>query len=183
VAFSGVIQNEDPSKSIPVFPEANTLRFTSNLTQPIYASVNAQTKAIFGISMQIIHKSSLNKNVNIATISEDLTYTVKIQPNSFAIYEVVPIFYDFSFSYSASQSVIVCSINPQTNSCLDPKGEKLANPNLGVKGVITKAQLADRKAMIKITNPFSDSIAEVTFIFHSRVFNHCDGKRIGQVYQ
>ncbi len=33
------------------------LKFTQNLTQPIYASVTADSKAIFGITMQIIHKS------------------------------------------------------------------------------------------------------------------------------
>jgi hypothetical protein len=134
--------------------------------------------------MQVIHKSSLHKNVTVATISEDLTYTVKIQPNSFAIYEVVPIFYGFDFSYSASQSVIVCAINPTTNSCIDPTSSNLTAPNLGVKGSITKAQLVDRKGRVKITNPFSDSIAEVTFIFHSRQAEHCEGdKKMGQVYQ
>lgn len=181
ITFHGVIQSENPSSSIQVFPEGNTLRFTKNLTQPIYASVTAQSKSIFGISMQIIHKSEVNKNVNIATISEDVTYTVKIAPNTFAIYEVVPIFYDFSFSYSSSQSIIVCSINPKTNSCIDPEGNN-STPNLGVKGVLTKAHLVDRKARIKITNPFSDSIAEVSFIFHSRIFDHCDDKKVGQVY-
>lgn len=122
VLFSGFIQTPDPANTIQVFAEANTLRFTKNLTLPIYVSVNAQTKSIFGISMQVIHKSQQNKNINIATISEDVAYTVKIQPNTYSIYEVVPIFYDFSFSYSSSQSIIVCPLNPETNSCIDPKG-------------------------------------------------------------
>jgi hypothetical protein len=57
VSYSGVIQGDDKTGSIQVFPESNTLRFTKNLTQPIYASVVADSKAIFGISMQVIHKS------------------------------------------------------------------------------------------------------------------------------
>jgi hypothetical protein len=130
--------------------------------------VVAQSKAIFGISMQVIHKSSIHKNVTIATISEDLTYTVKLQPSSYSIYEVVPIFHGFDFTYSSSQSVIVCALNPKTNTCIDPQGPQQNAPNLATRGSITKAELIDRKARIKITNPFSDSVAEVTFIFHSR---------------
>ena len=181
VTVNGVVSGEDRTSSIQVVPEGNTLRFTKNLTQPIYASVLADSKAIFGISMQVIHKSEAS-GVSVVSISEDLTYTVKIQPSSYAIYEVTPIFYDFSFSYSSSQSVIVCAVNPATNSCVDPQGEKLPNPNLSVKGEIEKATLTDRKARVKITNPFSDSIAEVSFIFHSRRLSHCEDKLIGKVY-
>lgn len=133
VSFNGVISADDKTSSIQIVPEGNTLRFTKNLTQPIYASVLADSKAIFGISMQVIHKSEAS-GVSVISISEDLTYTVKIQPSSYAIFEVTPIFYDFSFSYSSSQSIIVCPINPVTNSCIDPQGTKLVNPNLSVKG-------------------------------------------------
>lgn len=168
IVYNGFIQGADPKSSVQVVAEGNTLRFTKNLTQPIYASVVAQSKAIFGISMQVIHKSSVHKNVTIATISEDLTYTVKLQPSSYSIYEVVPIFHGFDFTYSSSQSVIVCAINPKTNTCIDPQGSQQNAPNLATRGSITKAELIDRKARIKITNPFSDSVAEVTFIFHSR---------------
>jgi hypothetical protein len=59
VNIGGFIQNEDSSKSLQVAAEGNTLRFTTNLTQPIYVSVGARTKAIFGISMQVIHKTSI----------------------------------------------------------------------------------------------------------------------------
>jgi hypothetical protein len=134
--------------------------------------------------MQVIHKSSVHKNVTVATISEDLTYTVKLQPNSYSIYEVVPIYNSFDFTYSSSQSIIVCAINPKTNACIDPDSPKVTPPNLGTRGSITKAELLNRKARIKMTNPFSDSIAEVTFIFHSREFDHCEvDKLIGQAYQ
>lgn len=69
VNFGGFIQGEDTEKSVQVAAEGNTLRFTTNLTQPIYVSVGAKSKAIFGISMQVIHKSSTHKNVTVATIS------------------------------------------------------------------------------------------------------------------
>lgn len=84
VTFSGVIQG-DNKNSIQVIPEINTLRFTSKLTQPIYASVTAESKAIFVISMQIIHKTEQNV-VNIVSVSEDLAYTVRIPPNSYSVY-------------------------------------------------------------------------------------------------
>jgi len=41
---------------------------------------------------------------------------------------------------------------------------------------------AERRARVKITNPFPDSTAEVTVIFHSRTIDHCDQKQIGKVY-
>ena len=56
-------------------------------------------------------------------------------------------------------------------------------PKLNYKGNITKVKMnADRKAKVKITNPFSDSIAEVAVIFHSRKFDHCETKKVGRVY-
>lgn len=57
VQLNGQIKHEDMTKSITVAPESNTLRFTHDLNQPILVSVHAESKAIFGISMQIIHKS------------------------------------------------------------------------------------------------------------------------------
>jgi hypothetical protein len=68
------------------------------------------------------------------------------------------------------------------NRCIDPNGKDEASPKLSVKGEITKAKLTNRKVRVKITNPFSDSIAEVQVIFHSRNFEHCDDKKIGTVY-
>ena len=91
-------------------------------------------------------------------------------------------FYEFDFSYEASQSVIACAINPTTGMCLNAS-DPLTAPSLNYKGKITKASLSeDRKAKVKITNPFADSIAEVTVIFHSRTFGHCEKKLIGKVY-
>lgn len=57
VQLSGQVKHEDMTKSISVAPESNTLRFTHDLNQPILVAVHAESKAIFGISMQIIHKS------------------------------------------------------------------------------------------------------------------------------
>lgn len=48
--------------------------------------------------------------------------------------------------------------------------DKETLPRLSYEGVIKKVDLsAERRARVKITNPFSDSTAEVTVIFHSRV--------------
>ena len=49
-------------------------------------------------------------------------------------------------------------------------------------GSITGVELQDRRARIKITNPFSNSIAEVSVIFHSRNMTHCEQVSIGKVY-
>ncbi len=57
VKVNGAIKNPDNNQIINVQPEANTLRFVTNLTSPIIVSVKADTRAIFGISMQIILKN------------------------------------------------------------------------------------------------------------------------------
>ena len=78
--------------------------------------------------------------------------------------------------------MIACSLNPETGMCLNVKDPKTA-PRLNYKGKITEAELSeDRKARVKITNPFLDSNAEVTIIFHSRTLDHCEQKKIGKVY-
>lgn len=69
VNFYGVIQGTQKTNSKNIQPKYNMLKFTENLTQPIFASVTADTKAIFGITMQIIHKSEGNQKANIITIS------------------------------------------------------------------------------------------------------------------
>ena len=64
-------------------------------------------------------------------------------------------------------------MNPTTGNCLNATDSSTA-PKLNYKGNITKAKLShERRAKVKITNPFADSIAEVTVIFHSRVLSHC----------
>ena len=73
-------------------------------------------------------------------------------------------------------------MNPETGMCLNIT-DPTTRPRLNYKGVVDEASLTlDRKAKVKITNPFIDSIAEVTVIFHSRTFSHCDSKKVGTVY-
>jgi len=90
--------------------------------------------------MQIIHKNEVTEQANVISISEDLAYTVKIQPNSFSVFEVTPIFYEFSFSYTSSQSVIACVVN-LANQCVSFNGTELTTPKLSFKGEITEAIL------------------------------------------
>ena len=91
-------------------------------------------------------------------------------------------YYQFEFSYEASQSVIACALNPQTGNCVNATDASTA-PRLSYKGNITKIQMSqDRRAKVKITNPFPDSTAEVSVIFHSRKFDHCEKKQVGKVY-
>lgn len=77
-------------------------------------------------------------------------------------------FYNSAFSYESTQSIIACALNMKTGKCIDVK-DKTTIPKLSYKGTITEVSLSsDRKGRIKITNPFSDSVAEVTVIYHSR---------------
>ena len=41
IVYNGVIQGTDPKNTIQVAAEGTTLRFTKNLTQPVYAQVIA----------------------------------------------------------------------------------------------------------------------------------------------
>jgi len=93
---------------------------------------------------------------------------VKIKPLTYSIFEVVPMFEQFFFNYESSQSVIACVLNETLNKCIDTNNTSVAPPKLSVKQTITDAKLTNRKARIKITNPFADSIAAVSVIFHSR---------------
>jgi hypothetical protein len=182
VKLSGVIKTDEVSKTITVRPEGRTLRFTASLTSPILVSVQADTRAIFVISMQVILKNEMHDNADVIAMGEDLTYTVRIQPQTFTIFEMTPIYFEFEFKYAASQSVIACAMDPDTGICLD-LNDSSTKPHLALQGVVSKAKMTgDRRARIKITNPFSDSIAEVAVIFHSRILNHCDAKQIGKVY-
>ena len=95
---------------------------------------------------------------------------------------MIPIFKEFYFTYESSQSVIACVINQTLNQCLDITKDELAKPKISVKETITNVTLQNRKAQIKITNPFSDSIAAVSVIFHSKPLDHCLTKKLGQVY-
>lgn len=91
-------------------------------------------------------------------------------------------FYQYAFKYESSQSVIACALNMTTGVCVNTD-DRSTVPTLSFSGTIAAADLsADRRSRVKITNPFGDSVAEVTVIFHSREFNHCDRKFIGKVY-
>jgi hypothetical protein len=52
---------------------------------------------------------------------------------------------------------------------------------MSFKGVLTFRQ-GGRMHRVKITNPFSDLTAEVTVLFHSRLLDYCDYKKIGYGY-
>lgn len=70
-----------------------------------------------------------------------------------------------------------------TGNCIEDKNDKSSVPRINYKGSITNGRLSqERKGRIKITNPFSDSVAEVTVIFHSRNMDHCEPKIVGKVY-
>ena len=58
-------------------------------------SVRADTRAIFALTMQIILKNEMHVNADVIAIGEDLTYTVRIRPESYTIFEVTPMFYQF----------------------------------------------------------------------------------------
>lgn len=131
--------------------------------------------------MQIIHESA-NDTANIIVIGEDVTYTQKIAPNSFVIFQITPIFFNFFFRYVATQSVIACKLGSKTGTCINPSGNVDLFPNLATRGMISGTEVGQRTYRVKITNPFEDSTAEVRVIFHSRSIERCENRKIGRVY-
>ena len=132
--------------------------------------------------MQAIHKGEEETEViNSITIGEDLSYSVKILPMQSTVFEVVPIFYEFNFVYEASQTVLACLADVKTNMCISIN-ETANSPIVAKREAITKAELTNRRAHIKISNPSSGSITEVRVIFHSRALGRCLKKKIGVTY-
>jgi hypothetical protein len=86
VKFNGVSKDPDSQQAVAIAPEANTLRFVSHLNWPIIVSVQADTRAIFGISMQVILKNEFHGEADIIPIGEDLSYTVRIKPQTYTIF-------------------------------------------------------------------------------------------------
>ena len=119
LTMEGAIKGEEGTSAGFIRAEVNTLRFKENLTLPIVVVVRTDTRAVYTISMQIVHKSHVTKQANVIPISEDLTHRVQIPPSGSTIFEVTPVFYGFNFHYSASQSVIACAVNFETNRCLN----------------------------------------------------------------
>lgn len=68
VKFSGVVKDPDSQNAIGVVPEGNTLKFDKNLYWPILITVSAQSRAIFGISMQIILKDQFHGDADVISI-------------------------------------------------------------------------------------------------------------------
>lgn len=54
VKFHGASKGPDEQQFIAVSPEGSTLRFVSHLDWPIIVTVTADSRALFGISMQVI---------------------------------------------------------------------------------------------------------------------------------
>ena len=69
-----------------VRPEGHTLRFTTDLTNPLIITIRADTKAIFGISMQVILKNEVHENADVISIGEDIPSTHRIAPQSYTIF-------------------------------------------------------------------------------------------------
>lgn len=89
-----------------------------------------------------------------------MAYTVRIKPQTYTVFEVTPMYYSFIFNYESSQSVIACALNMTTGNCILDKNDKTSVPRLNYKGSVTNGQLSqERKGRVKITNPFSDSVA------------------------
>jgi hypothetical protein len=113
-------------------------------------------------------------------MSEDIPYTIKIMPLKYAIFKIIPIYQQFEFKYQATNSLIACLLNITTNTCNQKKAKidlKLTN-----KGEIVMEKTTEHDYQVKIFNPFTDINIEVTSIFHSLITNHCESKKLGDIY-
>lgn len=66
--FQGASKGPDTQQYVAVGPEGNTLRFVSHLDWPIVVTVTADSRAIFGISMQVILNNELHQDADIIPV-------------------------------------------------------------------------------------------------------------------
>lgn len=66
--MQGLIKNGDKSQNTEVNAESNTLKYTKDLSEPIILMLTSRSKAIVGITMQVIHKSDQLDKSNIIVI-------------------------------------------------------------------------------------------------------------------
>lgn len=94
----------------------------------------------------------------------------------------MPVYNDFYFKFNSTSTVITCLIDPLTNTCNLAAKNNSDKVKMATSGEIVILGTNQRKQKVKISNPFGDSSAQVTTIFHSYKYHQCEIRKIGQVY-
>jgi hypothetical protein len=138
--------------------------FTERLTDnPIVLVIHGSDYATFSIVVQPIIKG--NEKFSYITLSEDVEFKVKVAPNKFEIFEIVPLTSRIHFEFQATGTLHVCLLD-ENWMCVE---ENSAIPNFANKGDIKIEEFQERRAYVRISNPSSDRLVEVTTIFHSKL--------------
>lgn len=110
-----------------------------------------------------MHKTE--NEIAYITLSEDVEFKIKIAPNKYEIFEIVPISPNIFYKYKSTGALHACVL--KDNVCMDKE------PHFSNEGSIDRPNFSDRSLYIKLRNPSSTKSIEVTSIFHSKEENHC----------
>lgn len=113
-------------------------------------------------------------------MSEDVSYTVRVPPNSNTVFEIHQIYGNSTFKFHSTRTVMACFLNSITNVCENNGTNSKAN--LLTEGILVLEDMSLHNNRIEIYNPFDDNAAEVTAVVHSGTFKHCERLKLGRVY-
>jgi hypothetical protein len=143
------------------------------MKDPVVIVINGADSATFSIVVQTI--TNIKDDWSYITLSEDVEFKARIAPNKVEIFEIVPIAASIYFDYKATGAVHVCRLN-EDGVCADEGVPTLAN-----SGDMKIEQFVERKAYVRVSNPSSDRLVEVTTIFHSKKEDRCELIKVGEL--
>lgn len=105
--------------------------------------IRGEDSATFSLVVQSVHKDE--NQLNFITLSEDVEFKIKIAPNKYEIFEVIPILKSLFFSYKATGAVQACVLS---NGVCEDKQANFTN-----EGEIVFDPFNERVVYIKLRNP------------------------------
>lgn len=82
---------------------------------PIVVVIKGQDSATYSLVLQAVHKSE--DEIAYITLSEDVEFKIKIAPNKYEIFEIVPISPNIFYKYKSTGALHACVL--KDNVCMD----------------------------------------------------------------
>ena len=105
--------------------------------------IHGEDSATFSLVVQSVHKDE--DRLDFITLSEDVEFKIKIGPNKYEVFEVIPIQSSLFFSYKATGAVQTCVLS---NGVCEDKQANFTN-----EGELVYDPFFERVAYIKLRNP------------------------------
>jgi hypothetical protein len=93
---------------------------TEKLTdEPLVIVIRGEDSATYSLVVQPVHKDE--DEIDYITLSEDVEFKIKIAPNRYEIFEVVPILNSIFYNYKSSGAVQACVL--KDNVCQEKEAK------------------------------------------------------------